>query len=253
MRQKIVAGNWKMNNDLNQSIQLISDINKADFSDKIKVIVFPSFISIHSVAEKIDTNKNISCGAQNVHPKPNGAFTGEVSTSMLKSVGVEYVLVGHSERREIFNETEAFLKEKIDAVLDAELTPIFCCGEPLEIRNINQQNQFVLIQLQKSLFHLLASEIEKCIIAYEPIWAIGTGLTASSAQAQEMHLFIRNSIADKYGVETANKISILYGGSCKADNAAELFSQPDVDGGLIGGASLKANEFAAIINSFNLI
>ncbi|MEY4875058.1 MAG: hypothetical protein RL708_207 [Bacteroidota bacterium] len=253
MRQKIVAGNWKMNNDLNQSIQLISDINIADFSDKIKVIVFPSFVAIHSVAEKIDTNKNISCGAQNVHPKPNGAFTGEVSTAMLKSVGVEYVLIGHSERREYFNETEAFLKEKIDAVLGAELIPIFCCGEPLDIRNKNQQNEFVLIQLQKSLFHLLASEIEKCIIAYEPIWAIGTGLTASSAQAQEMHLFIRNSIADKYGVETANKISILYGGSCKADNAAELFSQPDVDGGLIGGASLKVNEFAAIINSFNLI
>jgi triosephosphate isomerase len=253
MRQKIVAGNWKMNNDLNQSIQLISDINIADFSDKIKVIVFPSFVAIHSVAEKIDTNKNISCGAQNVHPKPNGAFTGEVSTAMLKSVGVEYVLIGHSERREYFNETEAFLKEKIDAVLGTELIPIFCCGEPLDIRNKNQQNEFVLIQLQKSLFHLLASEIEKCIIAYEPIWAIGTGLTASSAQAQEMHLFIRNSIADKYGVETANKISILYGGSCKADNAAELFSQPDVDGGLIGGASLKVNEFAAIINSFNLI
>lgn len=251
MRQKIVAGNWKMNNDLNESLSLVNDINSLEFSNDVKVILFPSFVSIQAVANQISKQKNISCGAQNVHPKSNGAFTGEVSTLMLKSVGVEYVLVGHSERREYFNESDEFLKEKVNAILNSDLKPIFCCGEPLAIRNKNEQNEFVLHQLQSSLFHLSANEIEKCIIAYEPIWAIGTGLTASTAQAQEMHLFIRKAIADKYSSEIANTISILYGGSCKPDNAAELFAQPDVDGGLIGGASLKAIDFVSIINSFN--
>ncbi|MEN9523017.1 MAG: hypothetical protein RL065_1394 [Bacteroidota bacterium] len=251
MRQKIVAGNWKMNNDVNESLSLVNEINNLEFSNEIKVVLFPSFVSIQTVANKISKQKNISCGAQNVHPKSNGAFTGEVSTLMLKSVGVEYVLVGHSERREYFNESDEFLKAKVNAILNSDLKPIFCCGESLEIRNKNEQNEFVLQQLQNSLFHLSFTEIEKCIIAYEPIWAIGTGLTASSAQAQEMHFFIRNSIAEKYGNEIANKISILYGGSCKPDNAIELFAQPDVDGGLIGGASLKANDFVRIINSFN--
>ena len=251
MRKKIVAGNWKMNTDLQQGMQLADDIAQqfSVLNSLATVILFPPFIALHAIEKIIATQKNIFLGAQNVHPQPNGAYTGEISVSMLQSVGVQYVLVGHSERREYFKEDENFLKQKIDALLQNNLSPIFCCGESLTIRNEQKQNDYVEQQLEKSLFHLNESEIKDCVIAYEPIWAIGTGLNATSAQAQAMHQFIRSLVAKKYNEVVANEISILYGGSCKPDNAKEIFSQPDVDGGLIGGASLKANDFIKIIES----
>ena len=187
--------------------------------------------------------------AQNCYSKKSGAFTGELSVEILKSIGIEYVVLGHSERREYFGESNAFLADKVNICLEYGITPIFCCGEPLEIREADTQNAYVAKQLEESLFHLDASAIAKLIIAYEPIWAIGTGKTASNAQAQEMHASIRSVFAGKYGTEVANGISILYGGSVKASNAAEIFAEPDVDGGLVGGASLIADEFIKIINA----
>lgn len=191
----------------------------------------------------------MSLGAQNCYPKPSGAYTGEVSAPMLKSVGVDYVLVGHSERRQYFGESNAFLKEKTDALLAEGLTPIFCCGETLEQRNAEGYMEFVASQLTDSLFHLSATEFGKVVIAYEPIWAIGTGVTASSDQAQDMHAYLRQHIAKQYGEQVADDTTILYGGSCNEKNAAELFARPDVDGGLIGGASLKSREFTNIIKA----
>ncbi len=251
MRKKIVAGNWKMNNNLPQSIDLAEEIvqQSALQNSNTTVILIPPFTSLHEVSKIILGKNNFHLGAQNVHPQPNGAFTGEISAQQLISVGVEYVLVGHSERRAYFKEDENFLKEKVNALLQANLQPIFCCGETLEIRNRNEQESFVENQLAQSLFHVDAMQIQHCVIAYEPVWAIGTGLNATSAQAQAMHFFIRNLISKKYSETIAQQISILYGGSCKPDNAQELFAQPDVDGGLIGGASLKANDFISIINS----
>jgi triosephosphate isomerase len=251
MRKKIVAGNWKMNNDLAQSIDLANKIADLIKQNGVKetIILFPSFIALSEVA-KVANTENFCCGAQNVHPQKSGAYTGEIAIPMLQSVGVKYVLVGHSERREYFNETDDFLKQKINALLDAGLTPIFCCGESLQLRNQQQYFNFIEQQLNNSLFHLTEKEIAKVVIAYEPIWAIGTGLTASPTQAQEVHLFIRQCIAKKYNAATANSISILYGGSCKPDNAKQIFREPDIDGGLIGGASLLADDFFKIIKSF---
>ena len=251
MRKKIVAGNWKMNNALGQSIQLAEEITEqlASINNEAVVVLIPSFIALASIEKIISGQKNIFLGAQNVYPKINGAYTGEISTEMLKSVDVKYVLVGHSERRDLFYESAEFLKEKIEALLQADLTPIFCCGESLTIRQEQKQEDFVRIQLEKSLLHLSAKQILNCVIAYEPIWAIGSGLNASAEQAQQMHQFIRETISEKYDQVTANSISILYGGSCKPDNAKSIFSQPDVDGGLIGGASLKAKDFISIIQS----
>ena len=252
MRKKIVAGNWKMNLSLAEGKQLINDVvsRLPLLTESQEVIFCPPFTHLSAMAEVLDesADKSVNLGAQNVHPQPSGAYTGEVSIGMLKEVGVQYVIVGHSERRQYFGETNEFLKSKVDALLEAGMQVIFCCGEPLNIREANTQNEFVTQQLKESLFHLSADQMaNNVVIAYEPIWAIGTGVTASTEQAQEMHASIRQLLAAQYNAETADSISILYGGSCNPSNAVELFSCPDVDGGLIGGAALKAETFIPII------
>lgn len=249
MRTKIAAGNWKMNLDLEGGKQLASEVInmvKDEVNKDVKVILIPPFTHLTTIKNLIGTSPKVFLGAQNCHEKDSGAFTGEISTSMLKSVGVSYIVIGHSERREYFNESDELLALKTKKVLDAGLTPIFCCGEKLEMRNAGKHLEVNKAQVEKALFSLTKEEIKKVVIAYEPVWAIGTGVTASSDQAQEMHAFIRNLIAKKYDQATADSISILYGGSVKADNAVELFSKPDVDGGLVGGASLKSRDFTDI-------
>lgn len=253
MREKIVAGNWKMNKTLEEGKTLASEIVNmyADEVNKdVKAVLCTPFIHLTSVKGIIGNAKNIFLGAQNCNDKESGAFTGETSVSMLKSVGVQYVIIGHSERREYYKESDEFLARKVDAVLAGGLIPIFCCGEPLEIREAETQYDYVTRQITASLFHLSADQLKKVVIAYEPIWAIGTGRTATSAQAQEMHEKLRAHLAGKYGTEVADTIPILYGGSCKPDNAAELFAGKDVDGGLIGGAALKSRDFIDIIKAF---
>lgn len=247
MRKRIVAGNWKMNLDWSEAKALADSIKELEI-DQIEVIIFPS--SLYLTALALENDSNIKIGAQNAYPKPSGAYTGEQSFSQLKAIGVTHVLIGHSERREYFAESNAFLKEKVDACLELGLTPIFCCGEALAIRENKDEKSFVTNQIKESLFHLSAEEFSKCVLAYEPIWAIGTGLTASSEQAEEMHLCIREFIADKYGNQVAESISILYGGSCNEKNAKELFACENVDGGLIGGAALKSASFSQIIQAF---
>jgi len=252
MRKKIVAGNWKMNKNLEEGLKLATEIVnmvKDEVRNDAKIVVCPPFISLASI-HKIASGSPVVLGAQNCSDKASGAYTGEVSVEMLKSVGTSYVILGHSERREYFAETNAQLAEKVNITLKNGLTPIFCCGETLAQREKNIHIGFVNQQLTESLFHLSKEEFLKVVIAYEPIWAIGTGVTATSAQAQEMHASIRKHIASKYGNDAAEATSILYGGSCKPDNAKELFSCKDVDGGLIGGASLKARDFVDIIKSF---
>lgn len=257
MRKKIVAGNWKMNLDLEGSRQLAVDIcglikQSAHFrtSDHPEIILFPPFVFITEVLRISDGAEGVSVGSQNIHHYEKGAFTGEVSAEMVKSCGATFTLVGHSERRACFNEDDALLAKKVGQALNSGLFPVFCCGEVLPEREAGNHFEVVKIQLEKGLFWLDKSQFEKVVIAYEPVWAIGTGVTASPEQAQEMHAFIRKLVAERYGLETALQTTILYGGSCNAQNAGELFSQADVDGGLIGGASLKANDFFAIINSF---
>lgn len=252
MRKKIVAGNWKMNKTIDEGLALASEVIamvKDEVKNNAQAVLCTPFISIYSVA-KLAESSPVAVGAQNCYDKESGAYTGEVSVSMLKSVGAKYVILGHSERREYFNETNAFLAAKTNAVLKAGLTPIFCCGETLQQREKGIHIDFVNSQLTESLFHLSVEEMQKVVIAYEPIWAIGTGVTASKEQAQEMHEKIRTHLAGKYGKAVAEEISILYGGSCKPDNAKELFACKDIDGGLIGGASLKARDFVDIIKSF---
>jgi triosephosphate isomerase len=251
MRKKIAAANWKMNLNVQQAKELLlalkASVTPAD-GNKITVVAVPSPYLI--MAHEIMSDKpNIFVAAQNCYTQKSGAFTGEVSVEMLQSIGVSYVIIGHSERREYFSESNAFLAEKVNIALNFNIHPIFCCGEALAVREAGTQNEFVSQQLQESLFHLTAEQLQKVIIAYEPIWAIGTGKTATSFQAQEMHQHIRSVLANQYGNEVAQKISILYGGSVKANNALELFLQSDVDGGLVGGASLIANEFIAIMNA----
>ncbi|MEO5944979.1 MAG: triose-phosphate isomerase [Ferruginibacter sp.] len=251
MRKQIAAANWKMNLTLKEAETLTDDLLSSDFSlneNQLAVLGVP-FPYLINIQQKLNGKGNIFVAAQNCSANKNGAYTGEVSVTMLKSIDVEYVIIGHSERREYHNEDNALLAAKVNIVLENGLKPIFCCGEPLKIRESETQNGYVETQLKESLFHLDESVIKGFIIAYEPIWAIGTGRTASSEQAQEMHAYIRSVMADKYGKEIADTISILYGGSVKAANAVEIFGQPDVDGGLVGGASLVATEFAAIINS----
>lgn len=251
MRKQIAAANWKMNLSISEASTLLDQLIAASpnlASNQEAVFAVPA-IYIPLATQKLAGMNHVYVAAQNCHPKANGAYTGEISAPMLASVGVKHIVLGHSERREYFNESDAFLAEKTDAVLAAGSTPIFCCGEPLEIREAGTQNSFVETQLKNSLFHLSADQITKVVIAYEPIWAIGTGKTASSEQAQEIHAYIRSVFAAKYGQDIADQISILYGGSVKAANAKEIFSQPDVDGGLVGGASLIATEFTAIINA----
>ena len=251
MRKQIAAANWKMNLTLQQGEKLLDDIIALphQLSEHQQAVFAVPFPYLAMAQQKIAGKKNVFVAAQNCYNKKSGAYTGETSVEMLLSVGVHHVVLGHSERREYFNESNQFLGEKVDICLANNVTPIFCCGEALSVREANGQNEFVAKQLEESLFHLSAVQIQEVVIAYEPIWAIGTGKTASSAQAQEIHAFIRSQFAAKYGDAVANNISILYGGSVKANNAKELFSQPDVDGGLVGGASLIAEEFNAIINS----
>lgn len=251
MRKQIAAANWKMNLTYSEAETLLNDLveSTSNLSEN-QVVVFAVSHPYLVLANKILAGKkNVFVAAQNCHQQTNGAFTGEVSANMLKSVGVHYIIIGHSERREYFKESDTLLAEKINAVLDVNSTPIFCCGEPLVIREAANQNSFVATQIKNSLFHLTADQITKVVVAYEPIWAIGTGKTASSEQAQEIHHFIRQVFSEKYGLSIADEITILYGGSVKSNNASELFSQPDVDGGLVGGASLIVPEFKAIIKA----
>ncbi len=251
MRKQIAAANWKMNLTLQQADQLIDELldiphDLKDYQEAVFGVPFPFLFNIKN---KLAGKKNSFVAAQNCSDKNAGAYTGEVSAAMLKSIAVDYVIIGHSERREYFNESHATLADKINICFETGLKPIFCCGEPLAIREAETQNSFVETQLTESLFHLNAQQLTGFVIAYEPIWAIGTGKTASNEQAQEMHAHIRSIMAGQYGAVVADSISILYGGSVKANNAKAIFCQPDVDGGLIGGASLVATEFAAIINS----
>ena len=253
MRKQIAAANWKMNLSLAQAENLLNELVATAHTlgaHQEAVFAVPA-IYIPLALEKLSNKPNVFVAAQNCHQKESGAYTGEVSATMLQSIGVKHIIVGHSERREYFAESDALLAEKVNAILAIGSTPIFCCGEPLSIREAETQNAFVEAQLKNSLFHLSADAIVKVVIAYEPIWAIGTGKTASSAQAQEIHAYIRSCFAAKYGEAVANEISILYGGSVKASNAKEIFSQTDVDGGLVGGASLVATEFTAIINALS--
>ncbi|MEI9934240.1 MAG: triose-phosphate isomerase [Ferruginibacter sp.] len=251
MRKQIAAANWKMNLTLEQGEKLIDEIFKIPYSLKNgqEAVFGIPFPYLTTVKNKLSGKENVFIAAQNCSDKKAGAYTGETSAEMLHSIGVDYVIIGHSERREYFAETNEQLAEKIFLALTYNLKPIFCCGEALVIREAGTQNAYVEQQLKESLFNLSAEQIKNFVIAYEPIWAIGTGKTATSVQAQEMHAHIRSVLTTQYGTEVANTISILYGGSVKAANAKEIFGQPDVDGGLVGGASLIAEEFSAIINS----
>jgi triosephosphate isomerase (TIM) len=251
MRKQIAAANWKMNLTLQQAEALTGELLSAPHtltSNQLAVFGVP-FPYITTIKNKLAGKTNVFVAAQNCYHKKSGAYTGEVSAEMLKSIGLHYVIIGHSERREYFNESNAILAEKVNICFENGLQPIFCCGEPLAIREAGTQNSYVETQLKESLFHLTAAQLTGFVIAYEPIWAIGTGKTASSEQAQEIHAYIRSVMAKQYGNDVAESISILYGGSVKASNAKEIFGKPDVDGGLVGGASLVAEEFAAIINS----
>ncbi|MFT4152411.1 triose-phosphate isomerase [Parafilimonas sp.] len=251
MRKQIAAANWKMNLTVDKAEALLNDIIAANVElgqDQSAVFAVP-FPYLQLAKKAITGKDNYFIAAENCYSKKSGAYTGEVSVEMLQSLAIQYVVLGHSERREYFRESNQFLAEKLNIALEYSITPIFCCGEPLSIREAGAQNGFVAMQLEESLFHFAEDEIQKVVIAYEPIWAIGTGKTATSEQAQEMHAHLRKVLAGKFGKEVADNISILYGGSVKANNAKEIFSQPDVDGGLVGGASLIADEFIAIMKS----
>jgi triosephosphate isomerase len=252
MRKKIVAGNWKMNTDYAEGISLFSEIvnivRDEKKGDQIAIICAP-FIHLNSLSKL--GGDIVKIGAQNCHQKESGAFTGEISAKMIKSVGCEYVIIGHSERRQYFAESDALLADKTNIALANNLLPIFCIGETLDERNNGNFFEILKGQLENGLFHLSPEDFSKVVIAYEPVWAIGTGLTATAAQAQEVHEFIRAEVAGKYGETAAEETSILYGGSCTPKNAPELFAQKDIDGGLIGGASLKSRDFADIIKTFN--
>lgn len=250
MRKKIVAGNWKMNCTIQETEDLLNGlIGKITSSEEKTIIVSPPFTNLY-LAQQLTANKGIHVAAQNLHQAKNGAYTGEISAGMLNSLNVNYAIIGHSERRAIFGENDSLLAQKVDTAIAAGITPIFCIGEELATRKENKHFELVEQQLRDGLFHLSASDFEKVIIAYEPVWAIGTGETASPEQAQEIHAHIRSLLAEKYGKDVAENTSILYGGSVKPDNAKEIFAKPDVDGGLIGGASLKAADFIAIAEAF---
>lgn len=247
MRQKIVAGNWKMHKNAEETEDLLNDlIDKLPNDVEAQIIVAPTFVNLASAVDHLEFT-NIGVAAQNMHQSESGAFTGEISADMLKSIGVNIVILGHSERRAYFHETDTLLAEKVNTALKHELQVIFCFGEELKDRQSGNHFNIVENQLKDGLFHLEAKDWENIVLAYEPVWAIGTGETASPDQAQEMHKFIRETLTSKYGATVAEEVSILYGGSVKPDNAKEIFSKPDVDGGLIGGAALKAVDFAAIV------
>ena len=252
MRKKVVAGNWKMNLDYAEGISIFSEIVnmvKDEKNGAQQAIICAPYIHLNSLAKL--GGDTVKIGAQNCHQNESGAYTGEISAKMIKSVGCEYVIIGHSERRQYFAETDALLAEKTTVALKNNLVPIFCIGETLDERNNGSYFDVIKSQLENGVFGLNTEDFSKIILAYEPVWAIGTGLTASSDQAQEVHAFIRKEIAVKYGESTAEATSILYGGSCNPKNAAELFAQKDIDGGLIGGASLKSRDFVDIIKAFN--
>jgi triosephosphate isomerase len=251
MRQQIAAANWKMNLTYQQGEKLLDEILEAHIElephqQAIFAVPFPYLIMAKS---EVADERGYAIAAQNCSDKKSGAYTGEVSAEMLQSIGVKYCIIGHSERREYYVETNKILAEKVNICLQSQITPIFCCGEPLRIREENNQAQFVQTQLEESLFHLTPDQVKTLIIAYEPIWAIGTGKTASTEQAQEMHAHLRSVLGGRYGEDVAAEVPILYGGSVKASNAAELFASPDVDGGLVGGASLVAGDFIQIIKA----
>lgn len=248
MRKKIIAGNWKMNNNTQQTINLIDELVKKLSQTKAEVIIAPSFVNL-ALAVQATKESPIVVAAQNMHFAEKGAYTGEVSADMLESIGVKTIILGHSERREYFNETDESLAKKVDTALAHQMRIIFCIGEKLAERKANKHFEVVKSQIEKALFHLSASDWANIVLAYEPVWAIGTGETASPEQAQEIHAFIRKTINEKYGNEVADNVTILYGGSCNAKNAASLFANPDVDGGLIGGASLIADDFVSIIQA----
>ncbi|PWJ56644.1 triosephosphate isomerase [Dyadobacter jejuensis] len=252
MRNKIVAGNWKMNKTMEEAVALTSEIvnmAKDEVTGDAQVILCPPALYLTTIQKYIADAPNFSVAAQNVSDKLSGAYTGEISAPMLQSIGVKYVLIGHSERRQYFNETDAILAEKVNVALAHDIAPIFCCGESLEQRQNEDYIGFVKNQLTAGLFHLSKEQILSVVIAYEPIWAIGTGLTASAEQAQEMHAALRSHVSEKYGQEVADQLSILYGGSVSASSAPELFAAPDIDGGLVGGASLKSRDFTEIIKA----
>lgn len=253
MRKKYAAGNWKMNLTFEEGQILFSEVTNMVKDEvvnpNVKVVMGVPAPYLSSFSKLINTEK-VSIAAQNCHPEAKGAFTGEMSVGMLASAGVDHIIIGHSERREYFGEADEFIAAKVNAILAGGLTPIFCCGETLEQRESGVHFDFVKGQLTNGLFQLSAEEIQKVVIAYEPIWAIGTGVTASSDQAQEMHKALRDHLASKYGADVAANISILYGGSVKPGNAGELFSQPDIDGGLVGGASLDSRGFTDIAKAF---
>jgi triosephosphate isomerase len=249
MRKMIVAGNWKMNKTLPEGLELAKSVDDyfSHSPTRVVVILAPPFIHLSEVAKSVSS---VSVAAQNCAFEPAGAYTGEVSAEMVRSTGAGYVILGHSERRTYFHEDDELLHRKIKLALEQDLQPIFCCGEVLSEREAGHHFDVVKKQVDTSLFGLSTPDFTKVIIAYEPVWAIGTGVTASPQQAQEMHAFIRGLIREKFGDEVADNMPILYGGSCKPSNATELFANPDVDGGLIGGASLKADDFIAIVQSF---
>lgn len=251
MRRKIVAGNWKMNNTLEEGIELAGQINDLVENTQINdvdVVIGTPFVHLTEVNKVV--GEKVAVAAQNCADEKSGAYTGEISAPMIKSTGSKYVILGHSERRTYYGETNEILVKKVNLALENGLAPIFCIGEVLEEREAEKHFDVVKSQIAEGLFHLSAEEFGKVVLAYEPVWAIGTGVTASSDQAQEMHAFIRKTLVEKYGEEVANNTSILYGGSCKPSNAKELFENTDVDGGLIGGASLKAEDFMGIITAF---
>jgi len=249
MRKKIVAGNWKMNKTLQEGIDLAKTINRQVEDNGVIIILCTPFIHLTEVRNVI-TKDSLFLGAQNCASEKSGAFTGEVSVDMIQSTGAEYVIIGHSERRSYYQEDDALLNKKVKLALEAGLVPIFCCGEVLAERQAGNHMKIVRTQIEKALFDLPPELFDKVVIAYEPVWAIGTGVNATADQAQEMHKAIRELIAEKFGNLAADNTSILYGGSCKPSNAKELFANPDVDGGLIGGASLNAADFMGIITAF---
>ena len=248
-RQTIVAGNWKMNKSYREGRDLAIEIRENLDAEKVLVILGVPYIHLNSIATIISDISNLKLAAQNCHHEASGAYTGEISAAMLSSVGADYVILGHSERREYFGETNTDIAKKVDTALANDLLPIYCFGEKLDVREADQHHTLIEQQVEEGLFHLSEADFKKVVLAYEPVWAIGTGKTASPEQAQEIHQRVREQIAKKYGQDVADQTPILYGGSVKPKNAAELFGQPDVDGGLVGGASLKAEDFINIINA----
>jgi len=252
MRKKIIAGNWKMHKDFEEAMALTSEIKnmlESEYHGSAEVVLIPPYVHVNSVSRMLGESQIISAGAQNCSEHESGAFTGEISAGMIKSCGVKYVIIGHSERRQYFGENNGLLALKVNAALNNGLTPIYCCGETLQERESGIHFDTLQKQISEGLFHLTAENFSKIVIAYEPVWAIGTGKTASTAQAQEVHAFIRKLIADKFSSDLAENITIQYGGSVKPDNAAELFSAKDIDGALVGGAALQSRSFVDIIKA----